>query len=196
MTSPDAQTARLLRFNRDVLAQALALAAAHELPGAPPYLRPVGVHLRHVIEHYEALLYPAEAGVVDYDSRPRDALLEQDPSLAQRRLLTLIEKLQCVATPNEVIQVRGQGGLLGDFAFEVTSTVGRELVFVAGHAIHHFATLMQYCQDHSIVISQHFGKAPATVAHALDTAVITESDTPTKVLTNHEQPCQQLSATT
>ena len=81
MTSPDAPTARLLRFNRDVLAQALALAAAHELPGAPPYLRPVGVHLRHVIEHYEALLYPAEAGVVDYDSRPRDALLEQDPSL-------------------------------------------------------------------------------------------------------------------
>jgi len=193
MTSPDASTARLLRFNREVLGQAQALAAAHELPGAPPYWRPVGVHLRHVIEHYEALLYPAETGVVDYDARPRDAMLEQDPSRAQGRLLALAQTLQRPLALSALIQVRGRGGLLGDFAFEATSTLERELVFVAGHAIHHFEVLLQHCQSHGIAISEHFGKAAATVAHEREVDVRLALAAATNVQINQEQPCQKLS---
>ena len=49
---------RLLQFNHQVLAQAQALLVAHEDASATAYDGPVGAHLRHVIECYEALLLP------------------------------------------------------------------------------------------------------------------------------------------
>lgn len=163
----DLDTERLLRFNRQLLDQALALAAAHETPGAPPYACPVGAHLRHVIEHYEALLLPPAIGLADYDARARDAELERCPRLARRRLLalqTLVSGWPDLALDTPV-RVRGQGGLAGDFSFTVSSTLGRELVFVASHAVHHFALLQAHCQRHGIHTGDTFGMAPGTVAH-------------------------------
>ena len=136
---PDPDTQRLLQFSIDVLEQALALVASRELPAAPSYASPVGTHLRHVIEHYEALMSPAEPGSVDYDQRPRDRVLERQPAVARARLQALQARLRQwthvqLAAP---LQVRGLGGLAGDFDFAVQSSAGRELAFVASHAIHH-----------------------------------------------------------
>ena len=160
-------TQRLLRFNAQVLDQALRLIAAHGGAGAPPYATPVGAHLRHVIEHYEALLFAAHDGTLNYDQRPRSRALETDAALAQRR----VQALQChlalwsgpqLATP---IRVRGIGGVAGDFEFAVMSTLARELVFLASHALHHFALLQAHCEMHGIALDATFGRAPSTVAH-------------------------------
>ncbi len=164
---PEPTTQRLLQFSIDVLEQALALVASHELPAAPAYESPVGTHLRHVIEHYEALLYPAELGHVDYDQRPRDRQLESQPAMARARLEALQARLRQwtdvqLAAP---LQVRGLGGLAGEFSFAVESSTGRELVFVASHAIHHFALLQAHCKQNGIPVNAQFGRAPATVAH-------------------------------
>jgi hypothetical protein len=163
--NPDAQ--RLLRFNAAVLNQALALVAAHQKSGAPAYAHPVGAHLRHVIEHYEALIVPDEPGVVDYDQRPRDRELATKTSVARLRLQGLLRQLAgwTGSRLDAPVQVRGLGGLAGDFHFAVPSSVGRELVFVASHAIHHYAVLQPHCTQHGIPISAEFGRAPATVAH-------------------------------
>jgi len=157
----------LWRFNRQVIDQALDLVAAHQLPGAPAYAYPVGAHLRHVIEHFEALLFPAVPGVVDFDARARDAALECSPAVAVQRLQALRAALSRGAgTPlTAAVQVHGQGGLGGEFHFSVPSTVGRELVFVASHAIHHFALLQAHCKQHGVPTGTTFGKAPGTVAH-------------------------------
>lgn len=157
----------LLRFNCQVIDQALALVAAHQRPGAPDYAYPVGVHLRHVIEHFESLLFPAVPGVVDYDARARDAELERSPAVAVQRLQALRTALShCAGTLlTTAVQVHGQGGLGGEFHFSVPSTVGRELVFVASHAIHHFALLQAHCKQHGVPTGVTFGKAPGTVAH-------------------------------
>lgn len=164
---PAPDTQRLLQFSIGVLTQALALVVSHEQPGAPDYATPVGAHLRHVIEHYEALLWPAEPGSVDYDRRPRDRELERVPAVARARLEALQARLrQWSETPLDApLKVRGLGGLAGDFEFAVASSSGRELVFVASHAIHHFALLRAHCMQHGISINAHFGRAPATVAH-------------------------------
>lgn len=157
----------LLRFNRQVIDQALDLVAAHRVPGAPDYAYPVGAHLRHVIEHFEALLFPAVPGVVDYDARARDAELERSPLIAERRLERLREALSHGggASLTTAVQVHGQAGLGGEFHFSVPSTLGRELVFVASHAIHHFALLQAHCKQHGVPTGETFGKAPGTVAH-------------------------------
>ena len=162
---PDAR--RLLRFNAAVLNQALGLVAGHQTPDAPDYAYPVGAHLRHVIEHYEALILPSEPGVVDYDQRPRDRELATKTAVARLRLRLLLRRLTewTAASLDAPLRVRGLGGLAGDFHFAVDSSVGRELVFVASHAIHHYALLQPHCTRHGISISAEFGRAPATVAH-------------------------------
>lgn len=166
-TCQDPHARRLLRFNAAVLNQALSLVAAHQKPDAPDYAYPVGAHLRHVIEHYEALLLPSEPGVVDYDQRPRDRELATQAAVAQTRLHRLLRRLAQWSEANlgAPLQVRGLGGLAGDFHFAVNSSLGRELVFVASHAIHHYALLQPHCTRNGIAISAEFGRAPATVAH-------------------------------
>jgi hypothetical protein len=164
---------RLMSFNQQVLDQALALVDGHAEPDAPPtappFAGPVGAHLRHVLEHYEALVNGLTLGVVDYDGRPRDRQLEARPTLARHRLLSLRQVLG-QWTPdmlNRPVQVLGQGGITGDFDFCVTSSVGRELAFLASHAVHHFALLGAHLQRHGVPVPAHFGKAPGTVANEI-----------------------------
>ncbi len=164
-------TARLLGFNQQVLDQALAVVGAHLEQGSPPYVGAVGSHLRHVIEHYEALVRGLQAGRVDYDSRLRDRQLEACPITAHDRLRGLRQQLG-QWTPgvlDQPVRVLGLGGMAGDFSFDVPSSVGRELAFVASHAVHHFALLVPHLQRHAVPVPAHFGVAPATVAHALAT---------------------------
>lgn len=160
---------RLLQFNCSLIDQALALVAAHEVPGAPAYAQRTGPHLRHVIEHYEALVLRDADDVVDYDRRPRDRELERDPRLARARLCAL--KQQLAGWPDAVLaqplSVNGQGGPAGEFDFATVSSIGRELVFLASHATHHYALLQLYCEQQGIATDPNFGRAPATVAHAL-----------------------------
>ncbi len=164
-------TRRLLDFNQQMLDQALAVVSQHEVPNAPSFAGPVGAHLRHVVEHYEALIDGLRLGVVDYDGRPRDRQLETSPTLARDRLLGLRQVLG-QWTPEMLdrpVQVLGQGGITGDFDFCVASSVGRELAFLASHAVHHFALLVEHLRRHGVPVPAHFGKAPGTVANEIAT---------------------------
>lgn len=157
----------LLRFLHALLDQALALAAAHEAPGAPPYQRPVGAHLRHVIEHIESLLDARGAAALDYDERPRDTALECDPRIARQRLRALQQRLVTLRGEDldRPLRLKGRAGLAGELAFDVSSTLGRELAFLASHTVHHYALLVAHCARHGMALPADFGKAPATVAH-------------------------------
>ena len=168
MMPPQESTAqRLLNFSIDLLGQALAIVALHERTAALDYASAVGAHLRHVIEHYDALLHLGESGVVDYDRRARDRDLERQPAVARARLEGLQARLLhwTDAQLQAPLQVRGVAGLVGELEFTVASSVGRELVFVASHAIHHFALLRAHCQQIGLPMPPEFGLAPATVRH-------------------------------
>jgi hypothetical protein len=196
---------RLLGFNQQVLDQALAVVGEHLAssatpstePTSPPFAGPVGAHVRHVIEHYEALLQGLRTGAVDYDSRPRDTQLETSPHLARRRLLALHQQLVHL-TPgllNQAVQVLGQGGTVGDFSFSVASSLGRELAFLASHAVHHFALLAPHLHRHGVAVPAYFGRAPGTVAHEIATralAALVETQAETQVATQvATQTCAQ-----
>lgn len=169
---PPATAEPLLAFNLQVLAQAAALAQAHRDLPVERYVRPTGAHLRHVIEHYLALLRPAQAGVVDYDARARDTVLEHSAARAAERLQALADAVRALdaAALRAPLRVRGLCGLAGEAAFEAPSTLGRELAFVASHAVHHFAVIQAEGLDPQIAVPTAFGRAPATVAHARDHA--------------------------
>lgn len=191
MPTPTPIDHRLLAFSRDVLSQALALADAHDAPGRPAYADPVGAHIRHVVEHYEALLHAPESGVVDYDARPRDTALESSARLARLRLKALLATLSDAPAGalEGPLRVRGLAGVCGDFGFEFGSTLGRELVFAASHAIHHFAVLTPHCQAHGLAMDSHFGRAPATVAHELARGAVCVGPVQKNQQLNEELPC-------
>jgi hypothetical protein len=157
----------LIEFNCQILEQALRLVTEQQVVGAPPFRDKIGPHLRHIVEHYEALARPAEPGLVDYDSRARDRALESDPRLAVVRIQALMHSLSQSATrqPREPLQVSGQIGLCGDFNVVADTSFARELMFLASHAVHHFALLKPYCDEHGLLTAESFGKAPATLAH-------------------------------
>lgn len=158
---------RLLAFNQALLVQASMLAAAFTEPARPGFSGMVGPHLRHLIEHYEALLLRKPGAWVDYDRRARDAQLEASPALAQQRLLALQQHLAAWSAErlDAALWVRGRGGLAGEFEFTVASSAGRELAFLGSHSVHHFAILKAHCLQHGIALDADFGKAPATVAY-------------------------------
>jgi hypothetical protein len=179
---------RLLRFNRQLIDQALVLVAAHEAPDAPAFATHVGPHLRHVIEHYEALVRCQGDAVVDYDRRPRDRELERTPALARARLEALLRQL--AGWPDAMLQnairVQGKGGPAGEFDFVTSSSIGRELVFLASHTTHHFALLQMHCLQHGIATDPNLGQASATVAYAIGAASAIAATEP------KETPCATL----
>lgn len=158
--------AELIAFNQAVLEQGLSLALQFG-PQHEAFAARLGPHLRHVIEHYEALLSGSDPQLVDYDHRARDRQLETDPQLAVWRIERLIEALQTLVTSSreagEIVTVGVRMGLAGEAFGLMPSTLARELHFVASHAIHHYAVLRDSLLQQGITLPAGFGKAPETV---------------------------------
>ena len=55
-------------------------------------------------------------------------------------------------------------GARGEIELTVETTLGRELLFLSSHTVHHFAPLGQYCRNAGVELGHDFGKAPATMA--------------------------------
>jgi len=158
----------LVSTNGLLIDQAVTMARFFAGAPAADYAVLVGPHLRHVIEHLEALLAGLQGGEVNYDSRARDTALERHPGLAVQRLQALRHALAGLAQPQLALPltVLGQTGLAGEWGFASASSVGRELAFMASHTVHHFALLRAHCVQLGVPVPEDFGKAPATVAHA------------------------------
>ncbi|HUM48191.1 MAG TPA: hypothetical protein PLD84_14775, partial [Chitinophagales bacterium] len=58
----------------------------------------VGKHVRHIIEFYECLLNALKSGIVDYDARVRNAVLENDPFFATQVILDIVQKIEAADT--------------------------------------------------------------------------------------------------
>lgn len=163
---PDVQ--KLLDYNSAVLDQALKVLDAHAAAPASDYAAHSGPHLRHVIEHYEAFTQHVASHSVDYDTRARDRAPEQDIAVARARIQALQQQLMTLdaTTLTEPIAVHLRGGLGGEDNFVSFSSLARELLFLASHAVHHYAVIQLHCKAQGICLGDDFGKAPATVRHA------------------------------
>ena len=171
-----ARPADLLAYIDLLLVQMADLASRHDADADGPFGEIVGPHLRHIIEHYEALTGQIEASrgpeavVVDYDSRVRDQRVQTEPAFALVRISLLRSALATLAAWPDAsfsrpVVVQTVGGLQGELAFAAQSTWQRELGFLASHTVHHFAVLKTHASHQGRDLGAHFGKAPSTVAH-------------------------------
>jgi hypothetical protein len=123
-----------------------------------------GVHMRHILDHYNALMVGHEIGLVDYNKRNRFSSVEVDPAAALEQW-SLIEAwlADACALPGEtIIQVLSETSIEHTEYAQVPSTLARELVFVSSHAIHHFSLLAVLRSLQGKPAADNFGIAPAT----------------------------------
>jgi len=156
----------------------------------------IGQHYRHSMDHMElAVLVAAtrnemrDIGVdmdpitLRYDNRVRGGTLENDVNEARKRILSvhrILEEINCCHSPdidsndNDRINIMDEpvyaSFMLSSDASEpemdLPSTIGREMGFVAHHAIHHLA-MVRVIAVHTLGLEESelpndFGKAPST----------------------------------
>jgi len=165
-----ARLAEALAGNREVLGQAASLLGrlddeSYASGGAAPGLSPVGAHVRHVLDHYRALLEGLSSGRIDYEARHRESPLERERHLAQTEVARLQEGLERLPEDLEEREILVNLKSLADPDAGPDwsrSTVKRELQFLVSHTVHHFALIRAMLTGLGIDPGESFGVAPST----------------------------------
>lgn len=159
----------LQRTNLDILSQLkdLLIRISPEAYSAPlPLLHgsSVGQHVRHTLEFYQCLLEQAPLGFVDYDARRRDIRLENDPDFsffaAQMVEDALVQTSLSMSLTLKTSFAENQPE-------EIQTSFARELVYMAEHAIHHFAIVKIALREQfpELTMPSNFGVAYSTVKY-------------------------------
>lgn len=163
----------LWHYNAALLAQATTMITrlAKEAGTDFVYASAVGPHLRHIVEHYLALVNALKAGdrCICYDARSRDLRIQTDSSATLSALQELHQSFAALAQDHSLglqtpLATKLLAGARGEIELTVETTLGRELLFLSSHTVHHFAPLGQYCRNAGVELGPDFGKAPATMA--------------------------------
>ncbi|MEO8083971.1 MAG: hypothetical protein ABI780_09125 [Ardenticatenales bacterium] len=154
---------------------------------APPiYHSGVGPHLRHCIDHYRCFLGGWRDGAIDYDARGRQAALETDRAAARDALDDVRRALLALTTADvgcpvfvayewDPVDSADTPAIAADAAVGLptaeairgrcASDVGRELLFLASHTVHHYALIALILRHQAIDVPRGFGVAPSTLSH-------------------------------
>ena len=126
----------------------------------------IGAHYRHCLEHFEPLLN-MDSGIINYDARKRDSLLETHLPSALDRTNAFLETCDyCTLFPlNKPVRVIAKISYSRQNQTEVISTLEREWMYCISHAIHHYAIISLICHLQNISLPGDFGIAPSTLKH-------------------------------
>lgn len=126
----------------------------------------IGIHFRHVLDYYGTFVRELESGRLDYDTRRRDSLIEQDPSAAVAEIERICAHLAGVKASMLrmplAVRLAADGNSPGAWA---ATSVLRELEFLIGHTIHHYAIIALMCARGGMAIPPGFGVAPSTLRY-------------------------------
>lgn len=168
---PSPATARLVEENLLTLAQLRGMVAAltperYREAFGEHGRHTLGKHVRHIIDHYDALLDGLDRGaeVIDYEQRQRDEALEQWPQQAARHLAAVEARLSLLGSgpsPDALTLAYP----LDDERLSLASSLNRELAFLTSHSIHHMAIIALLAEQSGIHLPESFGVHPSTLRH-------------------------------
>ena len=125
----------------------------------------ISQHSRHIIEFYQCLLKGLHSGVVDYDARERNLMLEDDLYFTIDCLNTIEKSILTLENPNQPLLL--SVSYSPDNQDFIETNFKREMVYLVEHSIHHFALIRIGLQENfsEIIIPNDFGVAYSTVKH-------------------------------
>ncbi len=100
----------------------------------------VGQHLRHTVEFFICLEQGFEKGVVNYDKRQHDKLIESDKFIA----LAAIERIKEFVSnqdADEALQLEVGYNRDSEDCLSISTNYQRELTYNIEHAVHHMAIM-------------------------------------------------------
>lgn len=120
----------------------------------------IGQHNRHIIELFQCLLYGYKSGVVNYDNRERNLLIESNINYAIETIDLIICNLE---KPNKNLTL--QQFLNGEI-ISIETNYFRELLYNLEHCIHHQALIkVGLFQMEEVTVNPDFGVAPSTIEY-------------------------------
>ncbi len=126
----------------------------------------IGQHTRHIIEFLQCLIQQQETGVISYDKRVRDQLIETDRQAAITSIEEIFAKLPRANLKKKLLLVSNYGDS-EDLIHTTSTTFERELIYNIEHAIHHMAIIKIGLKELTPKISlpKGFGVASSTIRH-------------------------------
>ena len=177
MGTTDRMTSRSMQSSS---ALASALDKIHHLVGAltdEQYTRsgmkgfasPLGAHVRHCLDHVDALLFGFQEGSSDleirYDRRERGTRIESDRIHALETCLDRRDQVRALEPSVLPMRLRVLALVDPDQPEEVFESTGsRELLYVFHHTVHHLALMAAHAEYLGVATGKELGRAPATLA--------------------------------
>ena len=130
----------------------------------------IGQHLRHTLEFFICLQHGFERGIVNYDKRAHDKLIESDKFIAISTINRIQEfvdqhledrplKLEVGYNPND------------EECVTILTNYFREITYNIEHAVHHMAIMKIGFREVAsyVVLPSDFGVAVSTIRHQTST---------------------------
>ena len=120
----------------------------------------IGEHTRHIIEMFQCLENQYENGVVNYDNRKRDYLIQTNTAFANECIAAILNQID---KDNKSLQLQQ---IVDGQILLIESNYHRELLYNLEHCIHHQALIkVAIIQLASIDIDENFGVARSTIEY-------------------------------
>ena len=126
----------------------------------------IGQHVRHALEFFNCLEAGYHTGVINYDKRSHDSVIEKNKEVA---LGALGDAMRFVSGMEERVNLRLEVNYSADEAqsISIDTNAVRELVYNIEHTVHHMAMVKVAVRDVApyITLAPDFGMAASTVRH-------------------------------
>ena len=120
----------------------------------------IGEHTRHIIEMFQCVENQYEGGIINYDARKRDYLIQTNIAFAKEAIETVLNELD---KPNKNLQLQQ---IVDGEELLIDSNYNRELLYNLEHCIHHQALIkVAILQMDHIQIDENFGVARSTIEY-------------------------------
>jgi hypothetical protein len=126
----------------------------------------IGQHLRHTLEFFICLEKGFEAGVINYDKRAHDKLIESDKFIALSVLSKINEFINSHYS-DKVLKLEAAYDLDKEEFISIETNYLRELVYNIEHAVHHMAIMKIGIREAApyVRLSHDFGIAASTIRY-------------------------------
>ena len=131
----------------------------------------IGQHLRHTLEFFICFEQGYAQGLINYDKRGHDKLIESDKFIALSTLARIAEFIQNLNS-NKSLKLEVGYDLAADDFISIETNAVRELVYNIEHAVHHMAIMKIGVREVAPYINLpfDFGVAASTVRYKEATA--------------------------
>jgi hypothetical protein len=128
----------------------------------------IGQHTRHIIEMFICLEDGYESGVVNYEKRKRDIVIETNKSFAVSLLKTICYEL---GKPNKEMTLEATYNEDSNEIIRFDTNYHREIAYNLEHTIHHMALIKVGVSELSdLTVPEGFGVATSTLKYKKECA--------------------------